>query len=252
MGSKKRRPNKKYTQEDSPKLVSFVDSSNKIHDNKYDYSKSIYVNNRTNLIIICPIHGDFKKRPHTHIYRKQGCPECMKHQKSKQFRKTTDEFVAEASKIHNNLYNYSKTIYGKNGYQHKVIIICEKHGEFQQLPKAHLQGQGCPVCKSSKGEIKIREFLNQNNISFIEQYKFGDCYNNRPLPFDFYIEGKNILIEYDGKQHFSEELLFYSDRLIENDKIKKEYCLLNGIKLISIPYWEFDNINKVLTKELNL
>lgn len=66
-------------------------------------------------------------------------------------RKTTEQFISEALKIHGNNYDYSKVVYVNQ--LTKVCIICKKHGEFWQLPKQHLRGQGCPIC----GRIKISE-----------------------------------------------------------------------------------------------
>lgn len=90
---------------------------------------------------------------------------------------------------------------------------------------------------------------------------FDDCRNIKPLPFDFYLPDKNIIIEYDGEFHYipikvqktdSEEVAI--DRLNEtkaHDKIKTDYCLKNQIKLIRIPYWEKENIETILLKEIN-
>ena len=56
----------------------FIERAKQVHGNKYDYSKTIYVNKRTKVCIICPIHGEFYQTPHNHVYQKQGCPECGK------------------------------------------------------------------------------------------------------------------------------------------------------------------------------
>ena len=115
------------------------------------------------------------------------------------------------------------------------------------------------MCYNSFGENKIRKFLKSKKIKFFEEYKFSDCINIRPLRFDFYLPKKNICIEYDGRFHFEMKEDFYGDKaeqvLLENqqrDKIKDEYCFKNNIKLIRIPYWEFENIEEILVKELNI
>src|SRR5699024_5755544 len=66
-----------------------------------------------------------------------------------------------------------------------------------------LGGSGCPFCKSSRGERYINNWLKRANISFIPQKKFEDCKDQLPLPFDFYLPTHNLIIEYDGRQHFS-------------------------------------------------
>ena len=119
----------------------------------------------------------------------------------------------------------------------------------------------CPQCslKISKGETIIYNYLNQNNIKFKKEAIFKDCRDKKPLPFDFYLPNQNICIEYDGKQHFepqdfsghgNSESEFKETQL--RDSIKTQYCKDNNIKLIRIPYWDFDNIETILRKELNI
>jgi very-short-patch-repair endonuclease len=90
----------------------------------------------------------------------------------------------------------------------------------------------------------------------IEQKCFEDCKDKRVLPFDFYLEDYNILIEYDGELHYKESRYKNSQdklNIIKNhDNIKNNYCKENNIKLIRIPYTEFDNIENILKKELNV
>jgi very-short-patch-repair endonuclease len=132
----------------------------------------------------------------------------------------------------------------------KIKIICPKHGEFYQTPRNHKNNHGCPICNTSKGEKKIREFLINKNIYFTQQYRFIDCKNILPLPFDFYLPKKNICIEYDGKQHFDKKSKYYSENLLKNDNIKNIYCKNNKIKLIRISYKKFKNIYNVLSEVL--
>ena len=109
---------------------------------------------------------------------------------------------------------------------------------------------GCPICKSSKGEIEVKRILDEKSIKYIQQKKFDECKNIRILPFDFYLPENNICIEYDGRQHFEPIKMFGGNKAFkirtENDKIKNQYCYDNGIKLIRIPYWEKDNISNIL------
>ena len=115
----------------------------------------------------------------------------------------------------------------------------------------------CPYCRPiSKGETYIRNFILQHNIYFEEQKILNNCKNKDYLPFDFYIPSLNLLIEYDGKQHykygcFGGDLLDLMN-IKYRDNIKTNYCQQNNIKLIRIPYWDYDNVEEILTKELNL
>lgn len=120
---------------------------------------------------------------------------------------------------------------------------------------------GCPNCNVSKGENKIKLFMNNLAIWFIQQYKFEDCKYKRKLPFDFYLPEYNVCIEYQGEQHFrSADFANKGEKWAEKefkelqkrDKIKLNYCKKNKIKLIIIPYWEFKNIEQILKNELSL
>ena len=226
----------------------FIEKAKLIHGDKYDYSLVDYKNANTKVKIICPKHGVFKQSPNVHL-SKGGCdcPFCS----HRSFKLTTEEFIKKAKIAHGNNYDYSLTNY-ING-RTKVKIICPKHGVFEQLPNDHYK-KGCPKCNSSKGEIKVRNFLKENGILFEEQKKFKDCKNEKPLPFDFYLPEKNLLIEYDGEQHYFPKEIFggekgFTERKV-NDKIKDEYAKKNGIKLIRIPYYDFDKIGEILNENI--
>jgi len=220
----------------------FIKKAKKVH-NKYDYSKVIYVNNKTKICIICPEHGEFWQTPNAHI-QGQGCPKCAKNLILIKRSSNTIEFIQKANQVHNNKYNYLKVEYINDRI--KICIICPKHGEFWQSPNSHLQGCGCPICKSSKGELRIILWLKKYRINFIPQYKFNDCRGiKRTLPFDFYLPKFNTCIEFDGKQHFGIGK-WACKSINDNDQIKNEYCKQNNIHLIRIPYYEFSNIEKIL------
>lgn len=123
----------------SLKKEQFITQAKEIHGNKYDYSKTVYVNTCTPVSIICPIHGEFKKRPAEHIKRRSGCPKC-----GKVVKHTKESFIEKAREKHGNTYGYSKVEYINNRVP--VIITCPKHGDFKQMPKMHMKGHGCPTC----------------------------------------------------------------------------------------------------------
>lgn len=220
----------------------FIEKAKKIHGNKYDYSLVDYKNNHTKIKIICPDHGIIEQIPYNHLLN-DGL-KCCDIQKRTY---TTEIFINKSKKVHYNKYNYSLTNYVHNTIP--VIITCPIHGDFKQKPKYHLKGKGCPVCNSSKGEIKIRKFLEENKINFISQHRFRYCKNIKPLPFDFYLPDYNTCIEYDGEQHFNPISKFGGEVELEllkvRDQIKNQYCLNNNIGLIRIKYE--DNIEDILS-----
>lgn len=107
----------------------------------------------------------------------------------------------------------------------------------------------CSYCSKriSCGEREIIDILNKNNINYVHQKTFDDCKNKLPLPFNFYLPDKNILIEYDGELHYK-DVFGNLERQKENDDIKNKYCKENNITLIRIPYWENieDSILKII------
>jgi len=139
-----------------------------------------------------------------------------------------------------------------------LILNCKEHGKFEvnKVDFMTRWKQRCPICtgNASKGEIRISEILNNYNIDFIREHSFEDCRNIMPLPFDFYLPENEIFIEFNGNEHYESIKFFGGDEKFKqrqiNDNIKREYC--KDKKLIEIPYWEFDNIEEILKKELNL
>jgi len=213
----------------------FIKKSNKIHNNKYNYSLVKYINGRTKVKIICKEHGVFKQEPQSHL-NGNGCPSCKRLKKL-----STKKFIEISKNIHNNKYDYSLIIY--NNMRTKVSIICKEHGIFNIRPLKHIHEQrGCPMCKESKGERKIRFLLESNNIVFKSQKRFKECKNINILPFDFYLPEHNICIEFDGIQHFQPMNIWGGKEEFKNiqkrDQIKNEYCENNNIRLIRIRYDE--------------
>lgn len=205
----------------------FLKRAKKVHGDKYDYSKVKYINSTTKICIICPKHGEFCQIPNSHLSGK-GCPAC-----SKNVNYDTYEFIKRAQVIHGEKYNYDKCEY-INAHT-KVIITCEKHGDFMQTPTSHLSGKGCPKCASSLLENKISLILESNGYSPNEKYKIK-WLNGQSA--DFYLADKNIVIECQGAQHFKPIPFFGGEQgftsNIERDFKKSKLCKENGAKLIYV------------------
>ena len=114
-----------------------------IHGNKYDYSLVDYVNAKTKIKILCPIHGVFEQVPNYHL-SKCGCALCGVDKIIKKNKGSESDFINKANLVHNNKYDYSKINY-INAHT-KIGIICPEHGEFTQRPNNHLNGNGCSIC----------------------------------------------------------------------------------------------------------
>lgn len=141
----------KCSKRHKPTLQEFIHKSNKIHNNKFDYSTSKYVNNKTKIEIICQDHGSFFQTPTDHIDKRSGCPICARLTKGEYHKKDTNWFIEQANIIHSNQYDYSKVNYVR--YHDKVEIICHKHGSFWQTAGSHIHNKnGCPKCSYEKRE----------------------------------------------------------------------------------------------------
>jgi very-short-patch-repair endonuclease len=136
----------------------FIEKSIKKHGDKYDYSKVNYINNNTNVIIICKEHGEFLQLPKTHK-RGNGCKDCGREKTINSKKSNTNDFIKKSNIKHNNKYDYSKVEYIKANQ--KVIIICKKHGEFEQTPNGHLDGKGCRNCSTEINSDKLRKTTKQ-------------------------------------------------------------------------------------------
>jgi hypothetical protein len=235
----KRKRMRRLTQEE------FINKCLEIHGNKYDYSKTVYVNTRTNITIVCKEHGEFTMKPDNHSGQKQGCVKCVL--KNHKLVEISKERLEGLKIIHDSKYDYND-LSVNSGY---INITCKEHGIFRQSIYIHERGHGCPECNSSsRGENKIKSILEKNKIEFHRNYKFDDCVRTKKLRFDFYLPKLNLIIEYDGEHHYKENKYFGEGNLEymkENDRIKNQYCIDKNIKLIRIPYWDLSKIEEILS-----
>lgn len=124
----------------------FSRKANTLHDGKYDYSKSIYVNAITKVIITCPYHGEFSQVPNSHLSG-SGCPDCKRETLHNLKVSSVVDVINGFEKAHGvGTYDYKNVNYINS--LTKVEIICRKHGLFMQEPVNHERGVGCPSCAS--------------------------------------------------------------------------------------------------------
>lgn len=217
-----------------------------IYGDEYKVISDTYIKNSIKMKFQHTICGNIFESTYMNMKakRNQHCPYC-----GKKFR-TTEDFK-------NDVFNLTKDEYSVLG-KFKTVDdhILMKHNlcsnEYLVAPKRFLCGDRCPKCSKSKGEDKLELELKKYNIDYIIQYKFKDCKLQRPLTFDFYLQKYNILIEFDGQQHFelfqpggTKEEYFNN---IQRDDIKTIYTLDNKIPLLRIPYTELNNIEKIIEK----
>ena len=242
-------------------LEEYFKEVKKKHKNLYSYPyiEKEYKSLNSKLTILCKKHGIFYQSAGAHLSG-QRCTLCAKQSMSgNKIRKHKESFIKRAREVHGDLFDYSISNYVSS--RESIDIICKIHGVFSQKAYTHLRGIGCPFCKSSKGEIRIDEFLKLKKAVYKRQYRIKECRNKKPLPFDFAVfedEEKTklkLLIEFDGKQHYEPIPIFGGTESLvsqqRKDKIKTDYCLKNSIKLIRIPYTEISKVEDILEDYIN-
>ena len=223
--------------------------------NKYDLPKrnQKYVTTKTKYIFVCPIHGEYEQSWEKHK-RGQGCPKCMYTKISDKNTKTYKYYYQECidKSIDLPIEYY---ISDSTPIKHK----CSKGHVYSQTPSNHLRGQGCPICNESHGERFIRNYLDKHHIKYIPQKKFSNLKDKTYLSYDFYLPKYNILIEYQGVQHFiaggkgkfSKE---YFNIQQYHDKIKREYAKDSEYILLEPTYIldTQEKVNDYLDKHLQV
>ena len=114
------------------------------------------------------------------------------------------------------------------------------------IKSGHTQACGC--MRRSRGELKIEKLLNNLQFSFETEKTYGDLIGTElPLRFDFYLPKYNTCIEYQGEQHYKDSLWGGENSLQKRqsyDQKKREYCKKHNIKLIEIPYWDYNKLDE--------
>lgn len=128
-----------------------------------------------------------------------------------------------------------------------------KHEDYLRIIKDSIRFNfECPSCSNNYvGEKKIENILKYNDVNYILQYKFDDLkgVGNKKLSYDFYIPSHNILIEFQGIQHYKPIDFFgkdYFEIQKEHDERKLNYAKANNFKLILISYKDINSIEKIL------
>lgn len=149
----------------------FVQQANIIHDNKYVYENSIYVNSQTKVEITCIEHGSFFQTPNNHLSKKQGCPKCGKIDLwDKRGRLNYTKFIEKLPNKHKEKYTYPEQIIDSS--ETLVRIVCPLHGEFRQRAVAHSQGLGCKSCAGNTTKT-VEQFEKEANIVHENLYDYS-------------------------------------------------------------------------------
>ena len=220
----------------------FIKKAKKIHGaTKYNYSKTIYLNSKKKVEIICDIHNSFFVTPNDHLSKKVGCQICGKNKTTKavqeRYKDIGKEHLETAKKVHNNIYVYSK-----------VIIGCSKHGDFKMLLDSHaIVQQGCPKCgKERMGKaqsLKLDEFISRaiKKHGNLYSYKNIDNFINGKSYINIFCQKCNKYFKQQAKMHLQGSNCPKCANLISNpEKEIVEFIKSLGIEVI-------ENTRKIIT-----
>ena len=222
----------------------FVDEIKQINPNITIVSQ--YLGTDKPIYAKCNIDGYEWKTTPEKLLAGRGCKQCA----NQKLRLSNDVFIEKLKLILPNIEPISE-YFNTNTY---IKYRCKQCGLIHKaLPYNLLHGYGCPICNISKGENKCLTFFINHKINYISQYKYEDLLGigGGQLKFDFAIVDNCLkvlgLVEYDGIFHYEKQ--YDGDRfeVIQiHDKRKNEYCKEHNIPLLRIPYWEYDNVDKLL------
>lgn len=191
----------------------------------------------------------WETKPNSLLSNKTGCPRCRD-----SYKRTHKEFIEEMSIVSPKI----KILGSFTKVHDNLLCECvDCHTQWMAAPLNLLKGSGCPCCsnKESRGERKIRNYLETHCVSFEPQKKFTNLFGDKnKLSYDFYIKDKNLLIEYQGQQHYYPIDWFGGDKQFskqqEYDSLKREYAKNNKIRLLEISYEEYEKIESILDREI--
>lgn len=245
---------KNKLKKDKDEIINIVESKN---GNKL-LNPDDYINVKTkNLKVVCGLCGSHFTTSLGSIMNSDGlCRKCGIKKSSNSNKLTPAQVEERVNSVNNNLLLNSNDYI--NNSVSNLKIKCGECGKIFYTSFANYEHNGkirCDSCsqKISEPERKVMSILNRYNIKYIYNHRFKDCKDKRMLPFDFYLPEFNMIIETDGEHHFrpiwGDE---YHNTTRLHDAIKNEYCKNNNIKLLRIPFWNFNNIEDIIVKEFKI
>ena len=154
----------------------FIKRANAVHGDRYDYSEVSFSSVETKIAIRCREHGIFHQRLLSHL-KGFNCPKCGRVSTAEKLGHDFSRFFDDARRTHGNKYDYSKVVY-VNALS-KVIIVCPKHGDFDQKPASHIRGIGCPRCgDESAAALRVRtteDYIAEAKTVHGNKYDYSCC-----------------------------------------------------------------------------
>lgn len=220
------------------------------------YEDHLHNDKNSMVLVKCNLFGHHKKPyPQTavSIGKNNICPECAK---TREYKKKAGENLV--TKINNILIekNSSFSFFGSIDRNDKSIIfyelICKNCGCSEWEREKYVSSVKCKVCypNDTIGESRVIKYLNFLKLTFKKQKKFPGMKNEKELKCDFFIPKLNLIIEFDGHQHYYPVDYFKGfksfKKTIKCDWLKNRYALKNRINILRIPFYKYENIEKLI------
>lgn len=142
----------------------------------------------------------------------------------------------------------------------QALIKCpnDNHQPYWSYWKNIISGYTCLLCymedSMSNGEHMAESIFKKYNYTYEPQKRFDGCRDKYTLPFDFYLSDYNLIVEIMGEQHERPIDYFGGDesfeKLIQHDKMKRDYLKQNNIHCLDIWYYEFDKMEKIILDKI--
>ena len=222
-----------------------TESINKFGD-KFDYSKCNYTGSKNNVTLKCNICNNlFNINARSHLRSiNGGCKKCAIKSNIESRKLTYIDIINRCKQRHNSQnYDFSTIKDSYINTHNKIQIICKQHGPFWMLPdNFYNKLYDCPACnEKSKGESILIEMFTKNNIEFIHNKCFDNLYEfkGHNLSYDFYIKKYNLLIEFNGIQHYKFCKRYHRDlhdfhKQLHHDWLKRKYAKNNKFNYLTI------------------
>lgn len=240
----------------------WIKNAQTVHGDKYQYVGEPPRNGSDFIHYICKEHGLIEQRYDVHVRQGCECPYCKGYTRlSLEERRAS--FVADFHKKH----GYHHFLIAEDEYVNNdtpITVTCLYHNHtYKTSPDNLLRGAGgCMYCSCSDGEATILGWLDNHGIAHQWQYQIPNEDPTLPLQYvvaDFYLSdynGQDVIIEFNGEQHYQEVDFFYKDSSRNfdvqqhRDQYLRDYCQRNNIRLIEISYTDQNNIDEILQREL--
>lgn len=223
--------------------------------------KGEWINKQTKIEHFCKKHNVSFLIDPTHALRGQGCLQCKLDKIGEAKRHSHADYLLLLNEVNPTVIPLEEYKSGSKPLLHKCLKCGHIWSPFPQ--NLYRLKEGCPKCSSSRGEKRIAEILEENDIQYTPQYRIVECRNKKPLPFDFAVFKNDKLLflcEFQGRQHYQisqfggmsqEKAKIVFEEMQSRDKIKFDFCKNNNIDLLIIKYTDYDNLENVLFNYFN-